>query len=302
MRSYRGRHLRARPKKHGPAVVGTAAAVLVGTSGTASAGAHRVRSGETLSSIAQRYKTSITRLVRMNNISNPDLIVVGHRLRVPGGGPGTRKHTVRAGETLSSIAGGYKTSVARIAKMNKISDVNFISIGMKLKVPAGSAANRGATGSSPSHSVSASLEKHARAHGLDVSLVKALARLESGWNQKAVSSAGARGVMQVMPGTARYINRVLGGGGHRSLRLKDMDDNVHLGVMYLRHMLQIMPTQNKALAAYFSGPGNVKRRLNRRQRWYAQTVQGLRSTDHPRRGDQPQADGRIGVSDDVHPP
>jgi LysM repeat protein len=275
---YRGRHLRARPRKRGPVVVGTAAAVLVGTSGTsASAGSHRVRSGETLSSIASRYKTTVTRLVRMNNISDPDLIIEGRRLRVPGGGPGTRTHSVRAGETLSSIAGRYKTSVGRIAKMNKISNVNFISIGQKLKVPGGSAANRGATGSPSSSSVSSSLSHQARSHGLDVSLVKALAWLESGWNQKAVSSAGARGVMQVMPGTARYINRVLGGGGHRPLRLRDMDDNVHLGVMYLRHMLAIMPTQNKALAAYFSGPGNVKRRLNKRQRWYARTVQGLRS-------------------------
>ena len=99
---YRGRHLRARPKKRGPVVVGTAAAVLVGSSGSASAGSHRVRSGETLSSIAGRYKTSVTRLVRMNNINDPNLIVVGQRLRVPGGGPGTRTHTVRSGETLSA--------------------------------------------------------------------------------------------------------------------------------------------------------------------------------------------------------
>jgi LysM repeat protein len=276
IRRYRARHLRSRPKKRGPVVVGTAAAVLVGSSGTASAGSHRVRPGETLSSIAGRYKTSITRLVRMNNISDPNMIIAGQRLRVPGGGPGTRKHTVRAGETLSSIADRYKTSVTRIAKMNRISDVNFISIGMKLKVPGGSAASRGPTGSPSPGSVSASLHKQARAHGLDVSLVKALAWLESGWNQKAVSSAGARGVMQVMPGTARYINRVLGGGGHR-LRLRKMDDNVHLGVMYLRHMLHSMPTQKKALAAYFSGPGNVKGKLDKRQRWYARTVQGLTS-------------------------
>lgn len=274
---YRGSHLRARPKKRGPVVVGTAAAVLVGSSGTASAGSHRVRAGETLSSIAGRYKTSISRLVRTNNISDPNLIIVGQRLRVPGGGPGTRIHTVRGGETLSSIAGRYKTSIARIAKMNRISNPNFISIGMKLKVPGGSPANRGPTGAPSSGSVSAGLEHQAGSHGLDVSLVKALAWLESGWNQKAVSSAGARGVMQVMPGTARYINQVLGGGGHRPLRLRNMDDNVHLGVMYLRHMLEIMPTQKKALAAYFSGPGNVKRRLDKRQRWYARTVQGLRS-------------------------
>jgi len=278
LRRYRGRHLRARPRKRGPAVVGTAAAVLVGTAGGAEAGSHRVRPGDTLSSIAGRYKTSITRLVRMNRIKDPNMIVVGQRLRVPGGGPGTRTHTVRSGETLSSIASRYGSSIERIAKINKISDVNFISIGQRLKVPGSrSPAGRAPTGSPGSPSVSAALERQARDHGLDVSLVKALAWLESGWKQRAVSSAGARGVMQVMPGTARYINQVLGGGGHRRLRFRNMDDNVHLGVMYLRHMLEIMPTQNKALAAYFSGPGNVKRSLDKRQRWYARTVQGLRA-------------------------
>jgi LysM repeat protein len=278
MRRYRGRHLRPRPKKRGPVVFGTAAVVLAGSSGTAHAGSHTVRSGETLSSIAGRYKTSITKLVRINHLSNPNLIVVGQRLRVPGGGNTSSTHTVRSGETLSAIATRYKTTIARIAKMNKISNVNFIAVGMKLKVPGSSSpAGRAPTGSPSSGSVEQALETQARSHGLDVSLVKALARLESGWNQRAVSSAGARGVMQVMPGTARYINEVLGGGGHRPLRLRRMDDNVHLGVMYLRHMLEIMPTENKALAAYYSGPGNVKRRLNKGQRWYAHTVQGLRS-------------------------
>jgi LysM repeat protein len=267
-----------RPRKRGPVVVGTAAAVLVGTSGTAGAGSHRVRAGETLSAIAGRYKTTITKLVGMNNISDPNMIVAGQRLRVPGGRSGTRTHTVTSGETLSSIAGRYRTSIARVAKLNKISNVNFISVGMRLKIPgSGSPAGRAPTVSPSSGSVSGSLVSHAQSHGLDVSLVKALAWLESGWNQAAVSSAGARGVMQVMPGTARYINRVLGGGGHRPLRLRNMDDNVHLGVMYLRHMLEIMPSENKALAAYFSGPGNVKRRLDTRQRWYARTVQGLRA-------------------------
>jgi soluble lytic murein transglycosylase-like protein len=250
--------------------------MMVGGAGTASAGSHRVRSGETLSAIAGRYKTTITKLVRINHLSNPNLIVVGQRLKVPGGSS-TTTHTVRSGETLSAIASRYGTTIARIAKMNKISNVNFIAVGMRLKVPRkGGAAHRAPTVASAMH-VGHSLESQARAHGLEPSLVKAQAWLESGWKQKAVSSAGAVGVMQVMPGTARYVNQVLGGGGHRPLRLRDADDNIHLGVMYLRHMLEIMPSEDKALAAYFSGPGNVKRKLDRRQRWYANTVQRLRA-------------------------
>ena len=281
LRRYRGRHLRARPKRRGPIVVGTAAAVMVGGAGTAQAGTHTVRSGETLSSIATRYRTSITKLVKINHLNNPNLIVVGQRLRVPGSAGNTYGiHTVTSGETLSSIASRYGTAIGRLAKLNKIANVNMISIGQKLKVPKGGGSGGGASrpASSPSTSaVGSILERQARSHGLDVSLVKAQAWLESGWNQRAVSSAGAVGIMQVMPGTARYINRVLGGGGHRPLRLRNAEDNVHLGVMYLRHMLEIMPTEDKALAAYYSGPGNVKRKLNKGQRWYARTVQGLRS-------------------------
>jgi N-acetylmuramoyl-L-alanine amidase len=279
VRRYRARHLRLRPKRRGPIVIGTAAVVMVGGSGTASAGTHTVRSGETLSSIASRYKTSITKLVKINHLSNPNLITIGQRLRVPGAGSSMGTHTVSSGETLSSIATRYGTTTARLAKINKISNVNFISIGQRLKVPrkGGGSAYRAPSTSPGKSSVGSMLERQARAHGLDVSLVKAQAWLESGWNQKAVSSAGAVGIMQVMPGTAKYINQVLGGGGHRPLRLRNADDNVHLGVMYLRHMLEIMPTENKALAAYYSGPGNVGRRLDKGQRWYAKTVQGLRA-------------------------
>jgi soluble lytic murein transglycosylase-like protein len=109
---------------------------------------------------------------------------------------------------------------------------------------------------------------------VDPSLAKALAWQESGWQQDVVSSAGAVGVMQVMPSTARYINTSLGGGG---LDVHTADDNVRLGVIYLRHLLSTMPNEHKALAAYYSGPGNVKNDLDRGQTNYVRAVESLRS-------------------------
>ena len=81
--------------------------------------------------------------------------------------------------------------------------------------------------------------------------------------------------MQVMPATARWVNRSLGGGGHR-LRVRSSDDNVHLGVMYLRHLTATMGSLRRALAAYYSGPGSVGKRLNAGQRRYVRNVLALR--------------------------
>ena len=270
-RRYRGRHLRPRPKKRGPIVVGTAAALWVGAP-AARAGVHVVRSGETLSGIAAKHGASVSKLVRLNDLANPNLIVAGQRLRVPGGGSASSVHVVRAGETLSGIAARYGTTATALAKRNHLKNPNLIVVGQRLKVP-------GRGGGPPpvatsSASISSLLHRHAVGHGVDPSLVKALAWQESGWQQDVVSSAGAIGVMQVMPGTARFVNNVLGGG---HLNVRHADGNIHLGVMYLHHLLTIMPTENKALAAYLAGPGNVGRRLLPYQSQYVRNIQALRA-------------------------
>jgi soluble lytic murein transglycosylase-like protein len=240
-------------------------------SAPAHAASHLVRRGETLSRIADRYGTSVTRLARMNDLDDPNLIVAGRRLRVPGRAPASSSiHQVSSGETLSGIAARYGTTIARLARVNRIEDPNVIVVGARLKVPRGGAV-RGTTPAAVT-SIEASLENQARGHGVDSALVKAVAWQESGWRQGARSSAGAIGVMQVMPGTARWINCCLGGHG---LNVRKADDNVHLGVMYLRQMLAQMGSVRKALAGYYSGPGNVKRSLNSGQRHYAGNVLAL---------------------------
>lgn len=266
---YHARHLKPRPKKHGPAVVGTAAAVWLAAPQAHAAG-HRVRSGDTLGKIAARYGTSVSRLVALNHLANPNLIVAGETLRVPGRHRVDSVHTVASGETLSSIAGRYGTSVAALARLNHIKDPNLIVVGTKLKVPRG---HRGTIVPASAGPVERTLIRQALVHRVSPTLVKAVAWEESGWKQGVISSAGAIGVMQVMPGTARYVNRVLGAG---HLRVRKMRDNVHLGVLYLHHMLTTQPTERKALAAYNSGPGNVGTRLKKFQRPYVRTVEALK--------------------------
>jgi LysM repeat protein len=249
-------------------VVGTAAAVWAGGSG-ARAGVHVVSPGETLSEIAHRYETTVEALAEANHLGDPDLIVAGQRLRVPRRAAVVSVHVVRRGETLSQIAARYGTTVGALARANRIHDVDLIVTGTELRVRPGGAAQP----SPVNTSVGESLEAEADARGVNTELVKAVAHKESGWQQEVTSEAGAVGVMQVMPGTADYVNKRLGGG---RLDLNQTTDNVRLGVIYLDHLLETMPSERKALAAYLSGPAAVGRRLRGYQRRYVRDVEKLK--------------------------
>ena len=267
-----------------PAAVGAVTAVLI-SSGPAYAGSHRVRRGETLSGIASRYGVSVHQLATANRLGDPNFIRAGERLRIPGGGgtvaaPGPRMHRVSSGENLSTIAARYGVSVDALARANRLADPNLIVSGSRLRIPRGAGALASRSTSTVSSAPPAAggiegiLESQAAAHGVDQSLVKAVAWQESGWQQDVVSSAGAIGVMQVMPDTADFVNESLGGG---NLNVRKADDNVALGVKYLDHVIDQMPSEEHGLAAYYTGPGNVHERLSETQRQYVRSVEALKS-------------------------
>lgn len=98
-------------------------------------------------------------------------------------------------------------------------------------------------------SYAALIEKHARANGLSPELVSAVMRVESCYDHRAVSRSGARGLMQLMPGTARQL------GVQDSF---DPEQNIAGGVRYLAQMLQRFGADVRlALAAYNAGPDAV---------------------------------------------
>jgi predicted chitinase/LysM repeat protein len=105
---------------------------------------YTVRSGDTLSGIAQRHGTTTSALAKANNISNPNLIRVGQKLTIPGAGgakptpaPSSSQYTVRSGDTLSGIAQRHGTTTSALAKANNISNPNLIRVGQKLTIPGG---------------------------------------------------------------------------------------------------------------------------------------------------------------------
>jgi len=99
------------------------------------------------------------------------------------------------------------------------------------------------------------IEAAARAHGVDSALVHAVISAESGYNQKAVSRTGARGLMQLMPATAeRYgVQNIM-----------DPRENIVAGVKYLRDLLQMFQgNMELAVAAYNAGENAVIRYGNK---------------------------------------
>ena len=92
-------------------------------------------------------------------------------------------------------------------------------------------------------------------HGVNPYLVMGLAWHESGWNASAISSAGAVGIMQVMPATAEADGPAL---LHRQVNLYDAGDNIDLGTAILKNNLNRYHNDlAKALVAYYAGAGAV---------------------------------------------
>src|SRR5579864_1715160 len=87
--------------------------------------------------------------------------------------------------------------------------------------------------------------------GVDARLVRAVAWMESGWQQNVVSPTGAVGMMQIEPYTGEWVSRYLAG---RTLDLHVAADNVLAGCLLLHHLLQIHNGDvDAALAAYYQG-------------------------------------------------
>ena len=111
---------------------------------------HRVRFGETLSTIARRYRTSVRSIARANNIRRSDFIVAGKRLKIPLSGKyvaskkTTRKkkyrqastHVVKSGDSLWIIANRYGTTTKRIQELNNLQSTD-LHIGQVLKMSGG---------------------------------------------------------------------------------------------------------------------------------------------------------------------
>ncbi|WP_300667478.1 LysM peptidoglycan-binding domain-containing protein [Desulfoluna sp.] len=110
---------------------------------------HKVKSGDTLSSLAKRYRTSIKTISKANGLSNRHIIVVGKKIKIPQRGYTTRgyyantplngtkrptRHVVHKGESLWLIARKYGTTPTEIKEVNRLSS-NTLKVGQVLSLP-----------------------------------------------------------------------------------------------------------------------------------------------------------------------
>lgn len=103
------------------------------------------------------------------------------------------------------------------------------------------------------------VQDYAQQLGLDEAWVYGLVRQESRFVHTARSSAGARGLMQLMPSTARWMAKRLGLSGHHTTLSKTVDSNIGLGTYYLRQVLDSVDNHMVlASAGYNAGPRRAR--------------------------------------------
>src|ERR1700730_9158639 len=156
-------------------------------------------------------------------------------------------HDLLPGDTLSDIAARAGTSVGELAAANGIDPNETLLSGAVLRVSGASAAaaqaaTPSAEGSSsgPPYATEESVSPSevgsiASENGVPPSLAKAIAEQESGFNNNVVSSADARGVMQILPETWSFIDQEL--AGSTPLAPASAVSNVRAGVLLLHSLL-----------------------------------------------------------------
>src|SRR5262249_16428887 len=116
------------------------------------------------------------------------------------------------------------------------------------------------------------IDRWSRYYGVDDRLACALAWMESGHQPGVVSSTGAWGVFQIQPTTWDYVEHVLADRRYP----RNVEGQVRVGLLFLRHLLQTFGDRRKALAAWYTGPARVRRYgIGRRGAWFAADVLAL---------------------------
>ncbi len=123
-----------------PIAPSTASAATFAAASAQSYDVYIVQRGDTLSSIARRFGTTVAVLKQINGISNSNQIVVGQRLLVPasGGTSTITTYVVQRGDTLSAIARRFNTTTAVLLQLNGLVNPNQIRVGQRLIVPGSS--------------------------------------------------------------------------------------------------------------------------------------------------------------------
>ncbi len=188
---------------------------------SAASGSYVVRPGDTLSAIAARAGTTVATLAAENGLNPRSVLVSGTVLGLGGGGGAVRASISQpVGRVAQGSPAGPPYPTAERVTASQVASI-------------------------------------AAAGGVPPSLAAAIGWQESGFNNALTSTADARGVMQILPGTWRWINSSL---TRMPLSPSSAADNVRGGVLLLHSLLQSTGgSQSIAAAGYYQGLPSVRR-------------------------------------------
>jgi soluble lytic murein transglycosylase-like protein len=188
-----------------------------------------VQPGDTLSAIATRAGLSVASLAAANGLDPNGLLISGTALRL-------------AGARASTSARAFTTSATSSPPVGASAQGNVVDPPYPTR----------------EHLSASQIGQVAAENGVSPSLAAAIAWQESGFNNGLVSSADARGIMQILPGTWQYIQNSLNPG--TPLAPASATDNVRGGVLLLRELLNATGGDPAlAAAGYYQGLPSVQR-------------------------------------------
>jgi soluble lytic murein transglycosylase-like protein len=256
---------------------------------------HTVVPGDTLWSIAAQANMTTRTVAAYNGLTESSNVVLGTAIKVPSVAEGQAAlaragvvqvapvtpsgapqplgaYVVRPGDSLSALAAQTGVPMAQMAYMNGLDPAAPLLIGTIIKLPSGAPAPARAAAPAPAARVvpaaapaatssrlsADQIKALAAQHGAPASLAAAIAWQESGFNNAMVSSANARGIMQVMPGTWDWVNRNL---APVPLDPHSAADNVSAGSLYLAQLMRSTGGDPRlAAAGYYQGLSSVRSR------------------------------------------
>ncbi|MBV9661575.1 MAG: transglycosylase SLT domain-containing protein [Acidimicrobiales bacterium] len=208
-------------------------------------------------------------------------------------GSASTSYVVQPGDTLWGIASTHHLTVSQLAAYNGIDPAAILPIGRHLALSVPNTSEQGSGGhgrpvttmsptivspaafcssltvtpgpwgvlpaelqASPSRlALRPVLQRWADFYGLSAPLLEAITWQESGWQQRVVSSAGAVGIGQLMPGTATFIQANLTG---QPLNVASVSDNIRMAAAFLAYLAHLEGNNPcYTIAAYYEGPLNL---------------------------------------------
>ncbi|NUS49554.1 MAG: lytic transglycosylase domain-containing protein [Nocardioidaceae bacterium] len=209
---------------------------------------HRVRRGDTATGLAVRFHAWTAELRSLNHLGRHANLYTGELVRIPvvlsawrRDHPRHRAHHSRPHRSKAPVHRSRSRHPWRHADASRAA-------------------------------VRRTIVRTARRNGLHPHLLLAISWQESGWQQRRISSAGAVGAMQVMPGTGRWISTYAG----RPLNLYGLHDNVTAGVLVVK-VLKQMTSGGRVIGSYYQGLGSIREHgMYRSTKHYVRNVRYLR--------------------------